>query len=139
MAIGRLSLVDKSALAQAHHPEARGRLEKLALNGLLATCSMIDLEIGFSARVASEHSTLIAQRRPLPRLPISQVTFDRALEVQSHLAKGGHHRVSLPDLIIAACAEEHGAVVIHYDKDFDAIAQVTGQSTRWIAPRGSLL
>lgn len=99
---------------------------------------MIDLEIGFSARGASEHSALLAQRRPLPLLPIGQNTFDRALEIQSRLAESGHHRVPLPDLIIAACAEESGAVVFHYDKDFDTIAEVTGQSTRWIVPRGSL-
>ncbi len=138
MAIRGLSLVDKSALARAHHPQVRARLEGLAANGLLATCSMIDLEIGFSARGASEHSALLAQRRPLPLLPIGQNTFDRALEIQSRLAESGHHRVPLPDLIIAACAEESGAVVFHYDKDFDTIAEVTGQSTRWIVPRGSL-
>ncbi len=28
--------------------------------------------------------------------------------------------------------------VLHYDADFDVIAEITGQPTRWIAPRGSL-
>ena len=44
----------------------------------------------------------------------------------------------LPDLIIAATAEEHGATVLHYDADYDRIAAVTGQPVEWVAPRGSL-
>lgn len=138
MALNALCLVDKSALARAHHPSIRAILKRLAYRGLLATCSIIDLEVGFSAKGAAEHKTLISQRRGLLSCPIGQSTLDRALDIQSLLAARGQHRVSLPDLIIAACAEEHDAVVVHYDKDFDAIAQVTGQEVSWIAPRGSL-
>jgi predicted nucleic acid-binding protein len=46
--------------------------------------------------------------------------------------------VKLPDLIIAAVAHGHGATVLHYDHDYDAIAEVTNQPTRWLAPPGSL-
>jgi predicted nuclease of predicted toxin-antitoxin system len=42
----------------------------------------------------------------------------------------------LPDLVIAAAAAEHDATVLHYDRDFDLIAAVTGQPTRWIVPPG---
>jgi hypothetical protein len=35
-------------------------------------------------------------------------------------------------------AEAHGLALVHYDVDFDAIAGVTGQPMRWLAPRGSL-
>ena len=42
------------------------------------------------------------------------------------------------DLLIAAIARRHGAVILHYDRDFDAIARVTGQPTEWLARRGSL-
>ncbi|GAA2008776.1 hypothetical protein GCM10009799_40630 [Nocardiopsis rhodophaea] len=62
----------------------------------------------------------------------------RAMDVQHALARKGHHRRALPDLIIAATAEEHGAVVVHYDKDYDLISEVTGQETRWVVPAGSL-
>jgi hypothetical protein len=27
---------------------------------------------------------------------------------------------------------------MHYDRDFDVIAQITGQETQWVAHRGSL-
>jgi hypothetical protein len=49
-----------------------------------------------------------------------------------------HRHFRLPDLIIAATAEEHGATVLHYDADYDRIAAVTGQPAEWIAARGSL-
>ncbi len=42
------------------------------------------------------------------------------------------------DLLIAACAEAAGLTLVHYDQDFDAIAAVTGQPMRWVAPQGSL-
>jgi predicted nucleic acid-binding protein len=44
----------------------------------------------------------------------------------------------LPDLVIAATAELNGATVLHYDADYDRIADVTGQPTEWVAERGSL-
>ncbi len=68
-------------------------------------------------------------------------TFARALEVQRRLAHAGglHHRsVKIADLVIAAAAEAARATVLHYDSDFDRIAEITGQATEWIAPRGSL-
>lgn len=48
------------------------------------------------------------------------------------------HRRSIPDLLIAAAAEEERLTVLHYDKDFDLIAQVTGQQCQWVVTRGSI-
>ena len=31
-----------------------------------------------------------------------------------------------------------GLIVFHYDADYDIIAAATGQTTEWVAPRGSL-
>ena len=53
---------------------------------------------------------------------------DRSVEVLTLLADRGQHRVpSIPDLIIAATAELAGLTVLHLDKDFEIIADVTGQ------------
>jgi predicted nucleic acid-binding protein len=79
-------------------------------------------------------------RRPRP-IATDASTFQRALDVQQRLPRIGglHHRsVKIADLLIAAASEASGAVVWHYDADFDRIAAVTGQPTGWIAPRGSL-
>ena len=65
--------------------------------------------------------------------------MERALEVQASLAEMSQHRsVSLPDLIVAACAEENGLTVLHYDGDYERIRSVTGQPTRWVVPCGSV-
>jgi len=39
----------------------------------------------------------------------------------------------IPDLIIAATAELAGLTVLHLDKDFEIIAEVTGQPTERLA------
>ena len=138
MALNPLFLVDKSVLARAHLPAVANQLGVLARAGLVATCSIIDLELGYSARNHGDHSLITSQRRALPLAPLTQSVFDRALEVQGLLAQTGQHRVPLPDLVIAACAEQNELTVMHYDRDFDVIAQITGQETQWVAHRGSL-
>jgi predicted nucleic acid-binding protein len=55
------------------------------------------------------------------------------------LARKGQHRgVTIPDLLIAAAAEAAGLTVLHYDSDFDRIAEITGQPVEWIVPPGSV-
>jgi predicted nucleic acid-binding protein len=71
-------------------------------------------------------------------MPVEYLTpaiEDRTVEVQLALADQGRHRApSIPDLIIAATAELAGLTVLHVDKDFDLIAQVTGQPIERLRP-----
>jgi len=61
------------------------------------------------------------------------------LKTQAMLAERSRHRaVPLPDLLVAACAEQSGLAVLHYDADFERIGELTGQPTQWIVPRGSV-
>jgi len=74
-----------------------------------------------------------------PFVPMNQSILDRAVEVQDHLAKVSKQRgAKIADLLIAAAAEVHGLVVLHYDGDFDVIREVTGQATEWILPAGTV-
>jgi hypothetical protein len=74
---------------------------------------------------------LAGQRPPLASMPVEYLTpaiEGRALEALILLADRGQHRApSIPDLIIAATAELAGLTVLHLDKDFEVIADVTGQ------------
>jgi predicted nucleic acid-binding protein len=123
-------LVDKSAFvrfSQAIEPEVwQNRIDR----GLLRISTLTRLEIGYSARSADELSDDVI-RPPLSKMPIEYLTpaiEDRALEVQLRLAERGHHRApSIPDLLIAATAELAKLTVLHHDKDFELIAQITGQ------------
>jgi predicted nucleic acid-binding protein len=90
------------------------------------------LEVGYSARTASDHRTLLAEP-PLSSMPVEYLTptiEDRAVELQLVLAERGLHRApSIPDLLIAATAELADLTVLHLDKDFELIAELTGQPT----------
>ena len=105
--------------------------------GRVATCAVVDLEVLYSARSHAEYLAIREERRRLHPVAITPRVMDRALDVQEQLARTGHHRLSIPDLIIAAAAESAGLVVLHYDVDFERIAAVTRQRHRWVVPRGS--
>jgi predicted nucleic acid-binding protein len=64
-------------------------------------------------------------------MPVQYLTpriEDRALEIQSVLAYRGQHRApSIPALLIAATAELAELTVLHLDKDFELIAQITSE------------
>jgi predicted nucleic acid-binding protein len=64
-------------------------------------------------------------------MPVEYLTpamEERAVEVQAWLADQGRHRASsIPDILVAAAAERAGLAVLHVDKDFELIAEVTGQ------------
>lgn len=139
MAVTPLYLVDKSALEQRRHSEdARRVLERLLEENALASCHLIALEVLYSARNLAEYDELAAALESVAWIPVTEAVMDRTLDVQHRLAERGQHRTPLPDLIIAATAELNDAVLLHYDSDFDLIAEVTGQPARWIAPRGSV-
>jgi predicted nucleic acid-binding protein len=133
-------LADKSALSRrGTRPEVREVLEPLLIAGEIATCGIVDLELLYSATSRAIYRALAEALRGMPRVTIEEAGVQRAMEVQAMLAERSQHRaVPLPDLLVAACAERAGLVVLHYDADFDRIAELTGQEARWIVPRGSV-
>jgi predicted nucleic acid-binding protein len=133
-------LADKSALTRrATRPEVREVLEPLLLAGEVATCGIVDLELLYSATSPATYVALAGALRGMPRVAVDDSAVERALEVQAKLAQHSQHRaVPLPDLLVAACAEHAGLSVLHYDADYERIAELTGQSVKWIAPRGSV-
>lgn len=131
-------LLDKSAWEQIRGSErARRRLADLARTHEIATCPVIAGELLYSAR---SHADLRDYRRQLEQLMWLETNDDaqeRALFVQQDLARQGQHRgIGMVDLLVAATAEMHWATVLHYDGDFERIAELTGQSHAWIVPRG---
>lgn len=117
----------------------REQLTPIIESGQAATCSIIDLEVLFSARNADEHQE-IRHRRDLAysRVPLNEEIFQRAIEIQGQLALRGWHRIPIADVVIAAAAETAGLTVLHYDADFERIAEVTGEPMQWVVPRGTV-
>jgi predicted nucleic acid-binding protein len=129
-------LIDKSALVRlAASPDAGqwpGRIER----GLVRITTVTRLEVGYSARSGADLRAGLREP-PLSAMPVEYLTpaiEDRAVEVLTLLADRGQHRApSIPDLIIAAAAELAGLTVLHYDKDFQVIAGITGQPVERLA------
>jgi len=138
--VGRVAeyLVDTSAWARARKPAVREVLDPLIRKGLVGTCATVDLEMLYSARNVAEHDSMRIERSSFEWLAVFDECWERAIDVQRALCAVGRHRgVPMADLLIAATAERHGVTVLHYDADFDVIAEVTGQLTQWVVPHGT--
>lgn len=134
-------IVDSSAMARTRDSRFGAVIDPLIDSGRLATCPVLDFEALFSARSPSEYIAIDELRsRVFEYLPINDSEWSRALEVQAVLASQSRPReVGMADLLIAAVAERHGLTLLHYDGDFDTIAEITGQDARWVVPRGQTL
>lgn len=123
------------------YPQLRHAFDVALVDGELATCDMVRLELLHSARNADDFADIREELSALPDCPVDKAQWDRALEVYAQLSRrGGAHQRSVKhaDLLIAAAAEAAGVAVLHYDEDYDRIAEITGQPTRWLAATGSL-
>jgi predicted nucleic acid-binding protein len=130
-------LADTSAW---HRSRQRARFWRSLLeNGDLAICVPVALELAYSARGAKDFVALRDHFSALPALPLDEEATVAASETQFALVARAQHRGPTPmDLLIAAVADVHDAILLHYDRHFDAIGRVTGQPMEWLARRGSL-
>jgi predicted nucleic acid-binding protein len=133
-------LADTSALARMHHRAVAAVLAPLIESGVVATCGVIEFELGWATRSSAQFDQLRADRDAgYEWLATHDEDWRRALDVQGALWQGGRMRaVGLPDLLIAAVAERESVTVLHYDSDYDFIAQITGQPMHWVVPRGTV-
>jgi predicted nucleic acid-binding protein len=131
-------LLDTSVLKRLGYRDVRTVVEPLAAAGQLGRPSICDLEVGYSARNADEWDRLVEALAPFDRVETTAAHLRRALQVQRLLAQRSQRGRKIPDLLIAAAAEQLDVAVLHYDADFDAIASVTGQRCQWVVPAGSV-
>jgi predicted nucleic acid-binding protein len=123
-------LIDKSALVRLASAAGAAEWASRIDRGLVRISTVTRLEVGYSARTATDHRTLLTEP-PMSSMPVEYLTpkiEDRAVELQRALAERGLHRApSIPDLLIAATAELADLTVLHLDMDFELIAELTGQ------------
>ena len=129
-------IIDKSALVRlGASPDADAWASRIE-RGLVRITTITLLEVGYSARSGADLKALLGTA-PVSVMPVeysAPAIEDRAMEVQQRLAERGHHRApSIPDLLIAATAEINKHIVLHVDKDFDLIADLTGQPVERLA------
>lgn len=131
-------LVDTSVLTRLSEPGVRSALEPLAEAGRIGRAGISDLEIGYSARNAREWDALQSAMSAFGLVESEARHVQRARQVQRALAGRSQPGRKVPDLLVAAAAEDAGLIVLHYDSDFDRIAAVTGQKCEWVVPAGSI-
>lgn len=112
----RVLLLDKSAYV-------RGAVEPTPEDEL-CLCAVTRLEVLYSARSKRDFYRLEDDLAEFRDLRMDAETFAVALAAQRELAAKGHHRVPIPDLLIASCAQQHGADVVHVDRHYDTLARV---------------
>lgn len=131
-------LADTSVLTRAARTPVRQALERLLGDRRAAVCRITRLELGFSARSEAEWDAIIAASSVFALVESVEEDLRRAEQVQRLLAARGQRGRKVPDLIVAAAAERLGLTALHYDRDFELIAAVTGQPHEWVVPAGSI-
>lgn len=106
----------------------------------LATCLPFLLEAGYSARSGTERAAMMSDLARLARVQIDRDVERMAMQAQRELAEVGHHRLAPADVVIAACAHTAGMGVLHYDGDYDLLAEHTSLAfgSEWLAAPGAL-
>lgn len=112
----RLLLIDKSAYVRG--------AATADLDGEFCLCAVSRLEMLFSARSPTEYTALEEELATFRDLRMDTETLASAETAQRELARSGRHRVPIADLLIAACAQQHAADVVHVDRHFDLLASV---------------
>jgi predicted nucleic acid-binding protein len=137
-------LLDNSAwsrLLQGVVPEDRARtIGDWMDRDEIAVCLPFLLEAGYSAQSSVKYRSMMAKFDEPPRIMIDGEVECFALQAQRELAEIGHHRLAPIDVLIAACAHRAEAGVLHYDSDYDILAEHTSLAfeNEWLAPRGTL-
>ena len=135
-------LADTSAWTSRHRSsETAAAFDEVVAAGGVATCPIVTLEVLRTARSGADYASMRQAFAALPQVEITADAWERAADVLELFARQAplHHRqIPFQDAVIAAAAELAGVPVVHYDRHFELIAEVTGQPVRAIAPLGSL-
>ena len=98
------------------------------------------LEILLSARDGDAFDELAQELAALRSAPLTATVLRAAEDAMRTLAhrSAGAQRIPIVDYVVAAAAQETGAAVLHYDRDYDLLAEIMQFESVWLAPRASL-
>ena len=112
----RWLLLDKSAFVR--------RVEFDPALGEPCLCAITRFELLYSARSSRALEQLDDELDAFHELRTDAETIAIARTAQREPAAASQHRVPIPDLLIAACAHQHQAAVLHHDRHYEALARV---------------
>ena len=131
-------LVDTSVVSRLRNADVRAVIDSLASTGRVGRAGITDLEVGYSSRNAREWDQDIDDLAVFELIETTANHMRRARQTQRLLASRSQRGRKIPDLLVAAAAEEAGLTLLHYDADFDLIAIVTGQHCQWVVAAGTV-
>jgi predicted nucleic acid-binding protein len=108
--------------------------------GQLCVSPAIRLEILLQAQGGADFEELAERLSVMRTTQLTDATARAAEDAMRTLAHRSHgaHRIPIVDYLVAATAQESGAAVLHYDHDYDTLAEVMGFESIWLAPPGSM-
>jgi predicted nucleic acid-binding protein len=131
-------LVDSSVISRLGESAVRAVVGPLAEAGQVGRAGITDLEVGYWSRNAREWDQDMADLSVFKLVETTAAHIQRARQVQRLLASRSQRGRKVPDLLIAAAAEQDRLTLLHYDSDFDLISKVTGQRCEWVVPAGTI-
>jgi predicted nucleic acid-binding protein len=131
-------LLDTSVISRLGVESVRTVIDPLANAGCVGRAGITDLEVGYGSRNAREWAQDMADLSIFELVETTAEHMRRARQVQQFLAARSQRGRKVPDLLVAAAAEQEGLTLLHYDSDFDLIAKVTGQKCKWVVAAGTI-
>ena len=120
-------LIDTSSWIHLLHPDGdpavRGRVEAALQSGDACWCPVVQVELWNGARGEREKKVLHRFALALPELPIDDGVWNAAYDL-ARRARSRGVTVPVADLVIAACAQRHGATLESADNDFASLRSV---------------
>jgi predicted nucleic acid-binding protein len=91
----------------------------------ICTCGMVLTELFQGIKEEKAVKKVRQAFTPVLYLPMSRRAFERAADLSRRTRKNGKTVRSTVDCMIASCAIEHRVPLLHRDKDFEIIAEVS--------------
>jgi predicted nucleic acid-binding protein len=133
-------VVDTSAWSRVNHPHVREDWDHALQADRLRISPITRLEILYSARNGNQFDDLAEQLSNFRTAPLTATVIRAAEDAMRTLAHrtAGAQRLPLVDYLLAAAAQHASSAVLHYDHDFDTLAEIMSFDSVWLAPPGSI-
>ena len=123
-----MTLVDTSAWIHSLRPDGnpvvREQVRALLEAGEAAWCDMVKLELWNGARGETERRVLREMEEALVLLPTDETVWQTAFRL-AHAARQAGKTIPATDLLIGACAQTHGAALVHDDQHLAMLSTLT--------------
>ena len=127
-------LVDTSVWVEVFRRASSFHLDEVVDFDEIVTCLPVIQEVlqGFRDERAHAVAREAMLALPIVESPLGWAVFQEAVDLYRSARRAAVTVRSGVDCLIAACAIRHGLEVLHCDRDYDALARVSGLQARRI-------